>query len=318
MTLLEIKNLSVIFQNNDESFKAVDGLNLRINKGETVALVGESGSGKTISALSILRLVPEPGRIRDGKIVFQNQDLLLLHRKAMQAVRGKKIGLVMQDPLSALNPVIRVGEQLAEVLRFHFHYSPKKARSEAETMMQIVQLEQVEKVFVKYPHELSGGQRQRMLIAIALACRPDLLIADEPTTALDVTIQSQILALLKKLKHQFHLSLLLITHDLGIVAEMADKVAVMYAGQIMEQASTADLFGHPLHPYTQLLLSAMPKVLFEPNDKINKFEIKSERKALNTDAACHFHRRCPFAQAQCTQDVPEKSTTDGRFLRCIK
>lgn len=318
MALLEIKNLRVVFDDKNGLFKAVDGLNLQINAGETVALVGESGSGKTLSALAILRLVPEPGRISEGKIIFQNNDIVLLDRRKMQAIRGKKIGLIMQDPLSALNPVIRVGEQISEVLRYHFHYDRKKAKVEAESMMRIVQLEQVDKLYRKYPHQLSGGQRQRILIAIALACKPELLIADEPTTALDVTIQSQILVLLKQLKSQFNLALLLITHDLGIVAEIADKVAVMYAGQIVEQAATADLFSHPLHPYTQLLLSAMPKVLFEAKDKIYKFEIRPERKALQSDAACHFQQRCPFAQAQCSQDVPEKTTIDGRLLKCIK
>jgi len=318
MPLLVVENLKTVFSHKNRSLDAVNGLNLSIDRGETVALVGESGSGKTMTALSILRLVPEPGRIIEGKIFFQGVDLLTLSRKQMQAVRGREIGLVLQDPLSALNPVMRVGEQLAEIFWYHFRYSHRQAKKEAKTMMQIVQLENGEEIYSKYPHELSGGQRQRMLIAIALACRPQLLIADEPTTALDVTIQYQILELLETLKKRLDLSLLLITHDLGIVAEIADVVAVMYAGKIVERARTSDLFSHPLHPYTQLLLQAMPKVHFEPNDKIHKFEIKNVQKALHTDTACQFAERCPFVQEQCSIAVPEKQMNNGRFVKCIR
>lgn len=317
MVLLTINHLETFFRHKNDITKAVNGLDLTVNTGEIVGLVGESGSGKTMTALSILRLVPEPGQIMNGEIYFKNQNILTLNRKEMQEIRGKKIGLVMQDPLSALNPVIRVGEQVAEVLRFHFQFSRKKAKTEALETLTIVQLDNAEKFYDKYPHQLSGGQRQRILIAIALACRPQLLIADEPTTALDVTIQSQILDLLKSLKDQLNLSLLLITHDLGVVAQMADRVAVMYAGKIVEEAPTEDLFCQPLHPYTHMLLDAVPKVFFQPKNKIHKSEIKREQKALQAGTSCDFSPRCPFVQEQCTLAVPEKVSSDGRLVRCI-
>ncbi len=317
MNLLTIENLHVYFQNQKHVVKAVDGLDLAVNAGETVALVGESGSGKSMTAYAVLRLVPEPGKIVQGRIQFDDHNLLDVPIKEMQRIRGRKVGLIMQDPLSALNPVIRVGEQVAEVVRHHFQYSRQKARHEALEMLHTVQLANIEKTYEKYPHQLSGGERQRVLIAIALACRPKLLIADEPTTALDVTIQSQILNLLKSLKQKFNLSLLLITHDLGIVAEAADRVAVMYAGKIVEQAATADLFQAPQHPYTQLLLSAMPKVPFEPTIKFFKFEINSGAKRLQSDVGCNFIARCPVAQEQCNRTVPLKIRHNGQLVRCI-
>ncbi len=313
MPLLSIQHLHTCFDRTN----AVDGLDLDILKSETVALVGESGSGKSMTALSIMRLVPPPGKISDGKILFQKNNLLERSEKEMQRIRGRQLGLIMQDPLAALNPVIRVGEQVAEVLRHHFQYSRKTAKREALDMLRTVQLEAVETAYSKYPHQLSGGERQRVLIAAALAGRPQLLIADEPTTALDVTIQSQILNLLKSLKEQFNLSLLLITHDLGIVAEVADRVAVMYAGKIVEQAKTAELFHHPGHPYTQLLFHAMPKVSFEPGNKIHKFKIKNAQTGLHTGTGCAFAPRCPFVKEQCSATVPLKALGDGRFLRCI-
>ncbi len=318
MPLLEIQNLATYFHQKNETIKAVNGLDLTINSGETLALVGESGSGKTMTALSILQLVPYPGRIMNGRILFQNRDLTSLDDKEMQHIRGRHIGLIMQDPFSALNPVIRVGDQISEVIRHHFNASRKQAREQALEMMRIVQLAGVENKYKKYPHQLSGGERQRILMAIALACRPQLLIADEPTTALDVTIQSQILDLLRSLKEKFDLSLLLITHDLGIVAEMADRVAVMYAGRIVEQAVTHELFEKPLHPYTKTLLDAMPKVSFAATDKIYKFEIKTHGNALHSDAGCDFARRCPVAQPQCNSAVPLKIADNGRIFRCIQ
>lgn len=317
MNLLTIENLHIYFEQQKYVLKAVDGLDLSVKTGETVALVGESGSGKSMTAYAVLRLVPEPGKIVQGRIQFDDQNLLDLSPKDMQRIRGREIGLIMQDPFSALNPVIRVGEQVAEVVRHHFRYSRKKARADALEMLRTVQLANIEKTYEKYPHQLSGGECQRVLIAIALACRPKLLIADEPTTALDVTIQSQILNLLKSLKQQFNLSMLLITHDLGIVAEAADRVAVMYAGKIVEQATTLDLFQAPQHPYTQLLLNAMPKVPFEPNSKFYKFEIKPGEKELQSDTGCNFITRCPVAQEQCSTTVPLKIRQNGQLVRCI-
>jgi len=317
MSLLSIENLQVFFEQKNTVIKAVNGLDLAVHEGETVALVGESGSGKSMTALSILRLVPSSGRIVNGGILFRDQNILAFTPKEMQQLRGKRIGLIMQDPLGALNPVIRVGEQIAEVLRQHFQYPRKEAKNEALSMMRTVQLTDVEKIYDKYPHQLSGGERQRILIAIALACRPQLLIADEPTTALDVTIQSQILDLLTSLKKQFNLSLLLITHDLGIVAQIADRVAVMYAGKIVEQAGTPDLFQDPRHPYTQLLLHAMPKVPFEASDKIHKFETKTNETTFSMESGCAFAGRCPVVKKQCSETVPVKLIDDGRLLRCI-
>lgn len=260
MMLLKIENLKIHFHSKGRIIKAVDGMNLSMNKGEIVALVGESGSGKSITALSILGLVPSPGRIVDGKIIYKEKNLLNFTKQQMRAVRGREIGLVLQDPLAALNPLFRSGEQISEVLRHHFKLSKKEAKQESFKLMEKVQLSDVERIYNAYPHELSGGLRQRILIAIALAAQPALLIADEPTTALDSTIQKQILELLKKLQKEFELSILLITHDLGVVSEIADRVYVMNEGKIVESAHTRELFNNPQHPYTKALLDAMPKI----------------------------------------------------------
>ncbi len=260
MSLLSIENLQTFFYDKNNITKAVDGLTVHVNSGEIVALVGESGSGKSVSALSVLRLVPPPGKIIGGSILYKDKNLLHLSKKEMQAVRGKEIGLVLQEPLSALNPLFKAGEQIAEVMRHHFKWPRKKARVETMLLMEKVRLEDVERIYNAYPHELSGGQRQRVLIAAALAARPNLLIADEPTTALDTTIQKQILELLKNLQNEFHLSLLLITHDLGVVAEIADRVYVMSSGKVVESAPTNELFQNPQHPCTRALIEAMPSL----------------------------------------------------------
>lgn len=262
--LLKIRGLKIHFFKAREIFRAVDGIDLEIHSGETLALVGESGCGKTTTALSIFRLVPSPGRIVEGAIEFRGSDLLALPERQMASIRGREMGLIFQEPLSALNPVMRVGEQIAEVIRHHFGAPRRQARQEALELMAKVQLPEAEAIYGQYPHQLSSGLRQRVLIAIALACRPALVVADEPTSALDVTIQSQILALLKKLKEELRLALLLITHDLGVVAQLADRVAVMQAGKIVEQAATAALFASPRHPYTRQLLDAIPRLAFAP------------------------------------------------------
>ena len=268
MALLTIDNLKIHFINGRETIKAVDGFSMFVDNGEIVALVGESGSGKSITALSILRLVPPPGRIVEGSIYFEKNNLLELSKREMQSIRGREIGLVLQDPLSALNPLFKSGEQIAEVLRCHFKWSRKKAKFEAKQLMERVQLSDVERIYNAYPHELSGGLRQRVLIAAALAAQPRLLIADEPTTALDSTIQKQILKLLKNLQKDFNLSILLITHDLGGVSEIADRVYVMNAGKIVESAVTQDLFQNPQHAYTKSLLDAMPKIELKSRELI--------------------------------------------------
>ncbi len=260
--LLKIQGLKTYFFKPKETLRAVDGIDLEIHPGETLALVGESGCGKTTTAQSIFRLVPPPGRIVDGAIEFRGQNLLSLPEKQMASIRGKEMGLILQDPLSALNPVMRVGGQISEVIRHHFDLDRKTAKHRALELMERVRLPNAGMIYNCYPHQLSSGQRQRILIAIALACRPALIVADEPTSALDVSLQSQILALLKELKRDFQLSLLLITHDLGVVAQIADRVAVMYAGKIVEQSATEALFAAPRHPYTMALLEAIPRLAF--------------------------------------------------------
>ena len=255
--LLEIENLQVHYPGEGAPVRAVDGLSFSVERGETYALVGESGCGKSATALSILRLV-EPGRIVGGRLVFDGTDLLGLDDKAMRKVRGARIGMVFQEAAAALNPVMRVGAQVAEALRVHYRLRRKEAWTEAVRLLSIVALPDPERQARAYPHELSGGMKQRVMLAIALSCSPDLLIADEPTTALDVTIQAQILALLRQLRAEFELTVLLITHDLGVVAENADRVGVMYAGRLVEESPVRGLFAEPCHPYTRGLLRSLP------------------------------------------------------------
>ncbi|MFQ5637975.1 MAG: ABC transporter ATP-binding protein [bacterium] len=320
--LLKIESLKTYFFKNEGTLKAVDDVDLEIYAGETLALVGESGSGKTVTAFSIFRLVPPPGRIVGGRIDFRGQNLFELSEKQMASIRGRQMGLILQDPMSALNPVICVGEQIAEILRHHFSMKRKQAKLHTLNLMERVQLPSVEKLYRAYPHQLSGGQRQRVLIAIALACGPSLVVADEPTTALDVSIQSQILALLKELKEELQISLLLITHDLGVVFQMADRVAVMYAGKIVEQASTPHLFANPLHPYTEALLNAIPKVDPQINGRF-RADIKpihgNVPDLMNLPSGCTFHPRCLIADEACSHTLPENITiNEKRTVRCLK
>lgn len=317
--LLEIKALKTYFPKKEGTLRAVDDLDLQIHAGETLALVGESGSGKTVTALSIFRLVPPPGKIIDGRVEFLGKNLLELSEKEMSAIRGRQMGLILQEPLSALNPVMRVGEQIAEILRHHFSMKRKHAKSRAMEMMESVQLPNVTKLYRAYPHQLSGGQRQRVLIAMALAGRPALVVADEPTTALDVSIQSQILALLKQLKEELKIALLWISHDLSVVAQMADRVAVMYAGKIVEQASAKELFTDPRHPYTEALLNAIPRT----TDQVDVEPIKpihgSVPDLMNLPPGCAFHPRCSIADTACSQTIPENVMLGAnRYVKCIK
>lgn len=260
--LLTVENLQVSFLKQKEETRAVNKISFEIFPGETLALVGESGCGKTTTALALFRLVPHGGRIVAGAITLRERNLLALSEKRLNAIRGKEMGLILQDALSALNPVMKVGEQIAEVLRRHLALDKKAAKQQALAWMEKVQLPHAVKMYDRYPHQLSGGQRQRVLIAIALACRPALVVADEPTSALDVSVQSQILALLKELKNELQLAVLWITHDLAVVSQIADRVAVMHAGKIVETAATATLFTQPRHAYTKSLLAAVPKIGF--------------------------------------------------------
>jgi len=319
--LLKVTGLQTYFFKDKKILRAVDEVDLQIHAGETVALVGESGCGKTTLAFSIFRLLPPAGKIVAGSIAWRGKNLLALSEKQMAAVRGREMGLIFQDPSSALNPVMRVGGQIAEVIHHHFRQTHRMAKQQALALMEKVQLPNVTMIYDSYPHQLSGGLRQRVLIAIALAGRPALLVADEPTSALDVSIQSQILTLLKQLKDELQLSLLLITHDLGVVAQMADRVAVMYAGKIVEEAPTPTLFTTPLHPYTAALLNAIPRISFSRLDGQKEFKplLGVVPDLTNLPAGCTFHPRCPLRMEECSQKVPSTFTPAAhRTVRCFK
>ena len=294
---------------------AVDEVSLEIRRGETLGLVGESGSGKSVTAFSIINLLPAPGRVTSGRVFFQARDLLTLPAPEMRKVRGAGIGFVFQEPTAALNPVMRVGAQIAEALLVHGLATRRDARERAIELLRAVRIADPDRRVDDYPHQLSGGMRQRVMIAVALACRPPLLIADEPTTALDVTIQAQILDLLRGLTREFDLSLLLITHDLGVVAEIVDRVAVMYAGRIVEEGPVRDIFARPLHPYTQGLLTSMP------GGKASSSRLQAIEGAVpslaNLPPGCTFAPRCAHRMAVCTTAVPPAAAIgNGHFARC--
>lgn len=302
--LLEIEGLQVRYDGARGEVRAVDGLDLVIEEGRTYALVGESGCGKTATAYSILRLV-EPGRIVGGRMVFQGRDLMTLTEKEMRKVRGSAIGIAFQEPGSALNPVLKIGTQVGESLRIHRGLSRKDAWREAVRLLGEVALPDPERQASSYPHELSGGMKQRAMLAIALACSPSLLIADEPTSALDVTIQAQILALLRTLKAERNLTVLLITHDFGVVAEVADRVGVMYAGRLVEEAPVRELFADPKHPYTAALLSAIPEDAGDGRGKRLRALPGTVPDPVSPPPGCRFHPRCPEVFAPCAGTEPK-------------
>jgi oligopeptide/dipeptide ABC transporter ATP-binding protein len=322
-TLLHVENLRVQYPADGAPVRAVDGVSFRLERGETYALVGESGCGKSATALSLLRLV-EPGRIVDGRMMFEGRDLTLLSEKEMRRVRGARIGMVFQEASAALDPVMRIGSQVSEALRVHRKLSRRQARAEAVRLLRVVALPDPERQARAYPHELSGGMKQRVMLAIALSCAPALVIADEPTTALDVTIQAQILALLRGLRREFDLTVLLITHDLGVVAENADRVGVMYAGKIVEEAAVADLFRDPRHPYTRGLLRATPG-----SEDSSPGEGPGRPRRLRTlpgavpdparpPSGCRFHPRCAERFDPCAAAEPaETDLGDGRRVSCF-
>ena len=264
--LLDVQQLTVVFEGARATVTAVDGVSFQIAPGETLGLVGESGSGKSVTAFSILRLLQPPGRVTTGRILFEGRDLLALPERDMRRVRGARISLIFQEPMTALNPVMRVGEQIAEALTVHRQAGPREARKRASELLDAVHIPDAARRARDYPHQLSGGMRQRVMIAIALACRPALVIADEPTTSLDVTIQAQVLDLLRELRAQYNLALLLITHDFGVIAEVADRVAVMYRGAIVEQGPVRQILRAPVHDYTRSLLAAVPGAGVRPLD----------------------------------------------------
>ena len=272
--LLSVQSLRTVFEARPEPVVAVDDVSFEIHKGETLGLVGESGSGKSVTAFSIIRLVQDPGRVVGGKVFFQGKDLLALPEDEMRRIRGAGIGFVFQEPMAALNPVMRVGAHIAEALTVHGLASRRDARARAVELLRAVRMVDPEKRVDDYPHQLSGGMRQRVMMAIALACKPPLVIADEPTTALDVTVQAQILELLRDMKREFDLSLLLITHDFGVIAETADRVAVMYRGRIVEQGPVREIFRNPQHPYTRGLLASIPGG--EPGTRLRGVQSEAE------------------------------------------
>ena len=318
--ILEIKNLSTHFFTRAGVVKAVDAVSFAIPRGSTLALVGESGSGKSVTSLSILRLVPPPGKIVDGEINFNGRDLMKLDSEAMRRLRGREIAMIFQDPMSSLNPVYTAGDQIAEAIQLHENLPRKRAWAKAVEMMERVKIPDASRRASDYPHQLSGGMRQRVMIAMALSCNPKLLIADEPTTALDVTIQAEILELLRGLKDDFDLSMLLITHDLGVVAETADRVAVMYAGRIVEEAPDRAIFHNPKHPYTEGLLHSVPR-LTEEGLKLRRLATieGTVPSLLDLPAGCKFAPRCSYVIDECRVREPALlEVTAEHSSRCIR
>lgn len=319
--LLAVRELKTYFFTPRGVVKAVNGVSFTIQRGRTLGLVGESGCGKSVTGLSILRLVPPPGQIVGGEILFEGTDLLKLNSEAMRRHRGRKIAMVFQDPMTSLNPVYTVGYQIAEAILVHHDVSKREAWNRAVELMRAVAIPDAERRAKSYPHELSGGMRQRVMIAMAISCNPKLLIADEPTTALDVTIQAQILELLERLRRELHLSMLLITHDLGVVAETADDVAVMYAGKIVEMASTRDVFKNPQHPYTRGLLCCAPRITSVDGGRRRRLETIEGivPSPLNLPPGCPFSPRCPEVQPACREgDIMFTHISPNHLVRCVQ
>jgi peptide/nickel transport system ATP-binding protein/oligopeptide transport system ATP-binding protein len=303
---LSVKNLRTYFRTYEGWVKAVDGVDFSIRRGETLGLVGESGCGKTVTAFSILRLIQQPpGQIVDGQILFDGVDLLKLNEKEIRNIRGNRISMIFQEPMTSLDPVYSIGDQILESIRLHKKLSKSEALDRVMDLLRKVRIPDPEKRIREYPHQLSGGMRQRVMIAIALSCDPQILIADEPTTALDVTIQAQILYLMNKLKKDFNASLLLITHDLGVIAEMAQSVAVMYTGRIVEQADVIEIFSHPKHPYTQGLMKSIPQMEMPvAEDKMLPTIPGMVPSLIGLSEGCTFRDRCPQAMNRCSEKSP--------------
>ena len=314
---LEVENLQIDFKNDDGVFRAVNGVSFRVYKGETVCLVGESGCGKSVTAMACMRLLQEPPAIVQGKIVFEGKDVLQMPKKELRSIRGNEIAMVFQEPMTSLNPVYTCGKQIEEAILMHQKVDKKTARQKTIDILQMVGIPSPEKRVDEYPHQLSGGMRQRVMIAMALSCHPKLLIADEPTTALDVTIQAQILELIKELRHKMGMSMILITHDLGVVAEMAERVIIMYAGEVVEETDVHRMFQRPLHPYTQGLLDSIPR-LDEDKEELNVIEgvVPSPQEM---PSGCRFGPRCRYCMEKCVQEAPPlMRCTDGHYIRCWK
>ena len=318
-SLLEVRNLNTYYYTEDGVVKAVDGVDFTINRGEVLGLVGESGCGKSVTSLSIMRLISPPGKIMEGEIVFEGKNLVQLPEAEMTQIRGNRISMIFQQPQTSLNPVFKVGDQVAEVLRIHQNMKKEEAWSKAVDLLRLVGIPDADNKAHAYPHEMSGGQAQRVMIAMALALNPQLLIADEPTTALDVTIQAQILDLMRGLRSEMDTAVILITHDLGVIAEMADRVAVMYAGRIVEQAKIQPLFARPLHPYTQGLIASIP-ILGQVKERLEVIP-GSVPNLVNLPAGCKFAPRClarvKYGLTICNEVEPDLApVTHDHWVRC--
>lgn len=319
--ILEVNDLKTYFGTDEGTVKAVDGVSFHINRGETLAVVGESGSGKSVTSLSIMRLIAQPpGRIAGGEMLFEGQDLVKKSESEMRKIRGNDISMIFQEPMTSLNPVYTVGDQIAEAIQLHQNKKRKQAMKLATEMLDLVGIPEPGKRVHNYPHQMSGGMRQRVMIAMALSCGPKLLIADEPTTALDVTIQAQILDLMRQLQREIGMSILFITHDLGVVAEIADRVVVMYAGRAVEEGTVRDIFAKPQMPYTLGLMNSIPRV-----DKAAEHQERLEAipgnvpNPLYLPQGCSFHPRCVFVKDKCKEAIPPlEDTGGGHMVRCIR
>ncbi len=315
--LLEIKNLNIAFQSRDGLSQVVRDLSLSLGKNESLGIVGESGSGKSVTSLAVMRLLPPKSTKMEGEILFHGEDLLRMSETQMQQIRGNRIAMIFQEPMTSLNPIHSCGKQIAESVRLHNKVTKKEAEARALELLELCGIPSPRQRLREYPHQLSGGMRQRVMIAIALACNPELLIADEPTTALDVTIQAQILELMKSLRNDRDMGIIMITHDLGIVHDFCDRVIVVYTGEVVESAPVKELFRMPLHPYTEGLIAAIPQL----NKQVDKLEaIEGMVPDLNNmPKGCHFHPRCKYAEARCREEHPALRTLpDGRQLRCFR
>lgn len=314
--LLEVKNLKTNFKLKNGVVHAVDDMSFSLDKGEILAIVGESGSGKSVTSLSIMGLLQEPGEVAGGEILYKEKDLLKMREKELQKIRGDQISMIFQEPMTSLNPVYRIGDQIVESIMTHMKLSKKEAYERAIKMLKTVGIPSPEERAQDYPHQMSGGMRQRVMIAMALSCNPELLIADEPTTALDVTIQAQILDLIYGLREKLNMAVLLITHDLGVVAEAADRVIVMYCGKIMESADVKSLFANPMHPYTLGLLNSIPKIDDDSGERLYMIRGMVPN-PLHMPAGCPFSDRCERCMERCTREMPQLKSFDGHKVRCF-
>ncbi|HJA72224.1 MAG TPA: ABC transporter ATP-binding protein [Candidatus Lachnoclostridium stercoravium] len=316
--ILEVKHLKTYFHTDAGLSKAVNDVSFSVEKGKTLGIVGESGCGKSITSLSIMGLVEiPPGKIAGGEIIFEGEDLLKKNEEEMSKIRGKKIAMIFQEPMTSLNPVFTIGQQITEALMLHEKLTKKEARERGIEMLKMVKIPLAEKRFDEYPHQLSGGMRQRVMIAMALCCNPDLLICDEPTTALDVTIQAQILDLINELKEKTGTSVMMITHDLGVIAEVADDVMVMYAGKVVEHATCDQIFERPMHPYTYGLMNCIPKLDDDDTKRLSVIE-GMVPSFDDMPKGCAFCPRCPEAMDICREKMPKLAEAEGRRVRCFK